>query len=93
MGAGLIQVRFAGSSFWEDSILPSITEYIRIPNKSPAYDPQWVDHGYTQLVITGVLGPYSNAHGPNEFLRVPTGKRLTGAVTRLIAAHHGRLER
>ena len=25
--------------FWEDSILPSITEYIRIPNKSPAYDP------------------------------------------------------
>src|SRR6478609_504552 len=33
-------------TFWEDSILPSITEYIRIPNKSPAYDPQWVEHGY-----------------------------------------------
>ena len=29
-------------TFWEDSILPSITEYIRIPNKSPAFDPQWV---------------------------------------------------
>src|SRR5260370_37096467 len=26
-------------AFWEDSILPSITEYIRIPNKSPAFDP------------------------------------------------------
>ena len=33
-------------TFWEDSILPSITEYVRIPNKSPAYDPQWVEHGY-----------------------------------------------
>ena len=32
--------------FWDDSILPSITEYIRIPNKSPAFDPQWVEHGY-----------------------------------------------
>ena len=26
-------------TFWENSILPSITEYIRIPNKSPAFDP------------------------------------------------------
>jgi len=31
-----------------------------------------------QFVITGVLGPESNAHGPNEFLHLPTGKRLTG---------------
>jgi acetylornithine deacetylase/succinyl-diaminopimelate desuccinylase-like protein len=44
----------------------------------------------TQFVITGVLGPHSNAHGPNEFLHIPTGKRLTMAVARLIAAHHGR---
>ncbi len=29
----------------------------------------------TQFVITGVLGPHSNAHGPNEFLHIPTGKR------------------
>jgi acetylornithine deacetylase/succinyl-diaminopimelate desuccinylase-like protein len=45
----------------------------------------------TQFVITGVLGPHSNAHGPNEFLHIPTGKRVTMAVTHLIAAHHGRL--
>jgi acetylornithine deacetylase/succinyl-diaminopimelate desuccinylase-like protein len=44
----------------------------------------------TQFVITGVLGPHSNAHGPNEFLHIPTGKRVTMAVARLIAAHHGR---
>jgi len=44
----------------------------------------------TQFVITGVLGPHSNAHGPNEFLHIPTGKRVTMAVARLIVAHHSR---
>jgi len=38
--------------------------------------------------ITGVLGPHSNAHGPNEFLHVPTAKRLTECVSHIIAAHH-----
>ncbi|WP_435103244.1 M20 family metallopeptidase [Arhodomonas sp. AD133] len=33
-----------------------------------------------QFLITGVLGPHSNAHGPNEFLHIPTAKRLTGVV-------------
>jgi acetylornithine deacetylase/succinyl-diaminopimelate desuccinylase-like protein len=47
----------------------------------------------TQFVITGVLGPHSNAHGPNEFLHLPTGKRVTMAVAHLIAAHHVRAER
>ncbi|HEX2886808.1 MAG TPA: hypothetical protein VHP59_10270, partial [Vineibacter terrae] len=47
----------------------------------------------TQFVITGVLGPHSNAHGPNEFLHIPTGKRVTMAVARLIAAHHDRQRR
>ena len=37
--------------FWDDSILPSITEYIRIPNKSPAFDPQWVEHGYMEDAV------------------------------------------
>ncbi|MBN9088771.1 MAG: M20 family metallopeptidase [Reyranella sp.] len=44
----------------------------------------------TQFVITGVLGPHSNAHGPNEFLHIPTGKRVTAAVARMIVAHHAR---
>lgn len=41
-----------------------------------------------QFVITGVLGPASNAHGPNEFLDIPTGKRLTACVAQVIARHH-----
>ena len=41
-----------------------------------------------QFMITGVLGPHSNAHGPNEFLHIPTGKRVTASVARVIAEHH-----
>ena len=41
-----------------------------------------------QFMITGVLGPHSNAHGPNEFLHIPMGKRVTACVARVIADHH-----
>ena len=40
-----------------------------------------------QFVITGVLGPHSNAHGPNEFLDLPTAKRITGCIASIIADH------
>ena len=43
-----------------------------------------------QFVITGVLGPNSNAHGPNEFLHVPMAKRLTAAVALVLADHAAR---
>ena len=42
-----------------------------------------------QFLITGVLGPHSNAHGPNEFLHLPTGKKLTGCVAKVLADHAG----
>jgi acetylornithine deacetylase/succinyl-diaminopimelate desuccinylase-like protein len=41
----------------------------------------------TQFLITGLLGPKSNAHGPNEFLHIETGKRLTACVARVLADH------
>lgn len=40
-----------------------------------------------QFLITGLLGPGSNAHGPNEFLHIPTGKKLTACVAQVIADH------
>ena len=40
-----------------------------------------------QFLITGVLGPESNAHGPNEFLHVPTARKLTCCVAATIRAH------
>jgi acetylornithine deacetylase/succinyl-diaminopimelate desuccinylase-like protein len=42
----------------------------------------------TQFVVTGVLGPHSNAHGPNEFLHIPTAKRVTMAIASIIADHY-----
>jgi acetylornithine deacetylase/succinyl-diaminopimelate desuccinylase-like protein len=41
----------------------------------------------TQFLVTGVLGPHSNAHGPNEFLHIDYAKRLTAAVAQVIARH------
>ena len=41
-----------------------------------------------QFMITGVLGPHSNAHGPNEFLHIPMGKKVTASVARVLAEHH-----
>lgn len=40
-----------------------------------------------QFMITGVLGPQSNAHGPNEFLHIPMGKRLTACVATVLQEH------
>jgi acetylornithine deacetylase/succinyl-diaminopimelate desuccinylase-like protein len=41
----------------------------------------------TQFLVTGVLGPGSNAHGPNEFLHLATVKKVTGCVAGVLAAH------
>jgi acetylornithine deacetylase/succinyl-diaminopimelate desuccinylase-like protein len=40
-----------------------------------------------QFMITGVLGPQSNAHGPNEFLHIPFARKLTTCVARVIVDH------
>jgi acetylornithine deacetylase/succinyl-diaminopimelate desuccinylase-like protein len=41
----------------------------------------------TQFLVTGVLGPHANAHGPNEFLHLACAQRLTVCVARVIADH------
>lgn len=43
-----------------------------------------------EFVVTGVLGPGTNAHGPNEYLHVPYATRLTGAVAHVLARHAAR---
>lgn len=64
-------------------------------------EPRWVGEGGTipfmamlgeqfpaaQFVVTGVLGPGSNAHGPNEFLDVAFAERLTGCIADVLHAH------
>jgi acetylornithine deacetylase/succinyl-diaminopimelate desuccinylase-like protein len=41
----------------------------------------------TQFVVTGVLGPASNAHGPNEFLHIPAAKKVSASIADILAAH------
>ena len=41
----------------------------------------------TQFVVTGVLGPHANAHGPNEFLHIATAKRVCASIAQVVAAH------
>jgi len=43
-----------------------------------------------QFLVTGLLGPHSNAHGPNEFLHIACGKGLTGCVAAVLEAHAAR---
>lgn len=43
-----------------------------------------------QFLVTGLLGPKSNAHGPNEFLHIATGKRLTACVAQVLEDHFER---
>jgi acetylornithine deacetylase/succinyl-diaminopimelate desuccinylase-like protein len=43
-----------------------------------------------QFLVTGLLGPNSNAHGPNEFLHIETGKRLTCCVAQVLEDHFNR---
>ncbi len=41
---------------WESSIVPQLCEYIRIPNKSPLFDPDWEDHGYMEQAVQMIEG-------------------------------------
>src|ERR1700682_3614103 len=42
--------RFVDQS-WGDSIVPTLVEYIKIPNKSPSFDPDWAAHGYMDEAV------------------------------------------
>jgi acetylornithine deacetylase/succinyl-diaminopimelate desuccinylase-like protein len=44
----------------------------------------------TQFLVTGVLGPHANAHGPNEFLHLDCAQKLTVCVAKVLADHRAR---
>jgi acetylornithine deacetylase/succinyl-diaminopimelate desuccinylase-like protein len=79
----------------EQSVEAASREFFRAP---PAYNGEGGSIPFmgmlgekfpgAQFLITGVLGPQSNAHGPNEFLHIPTGKRVSMCVAKVIADHH-----
>ena len=59
---------------WDSSIVPELTEYIRIPNKSVAFDPEWQAHGYMDKVVAR-FEKWAREHAPKgatiEVVRLP----------------------
>ena len=50
---------------WGDSITPTLVEYIRIPNKSPAFDPNWAANGYMDDAVELAM-KWAKAHLPSD---------------------------
>jgi acetylornithine deacetylase/succinyl-diaminopimelate desuccinylase-like protein len=50
---------------WDSSIIPTLVEYVRIPNKSPAFDAQWAEHGYMDEAIT-LAENWVREHAPSD---------------------------
>jgi hypothetical protein len=40
---------------WNDEIVPELVEYIKIPNKSPHFDPDWEQHGYMEEAVQQIF--------------------------------------
>jgi hypothetical protein len=70
-------------------IVPTLVEYTRIPNKSSAFDPDWVVHGSCggRCRRSFICPTARNAHGPNEFLHIPTGRRVSLVIAQVLADH------
>lgn len=67
--------------FWDDHIVPTITEYIKIPNKSPAFDPDWEANGYMEEAMQLTL-KWLEAH-PLKGAKIHVG-RLPGRTPLLL---------
>lgn len=59
---------------WNEEILPSLYEYIKIPNKSPHFDAKWQEHGYMEQAVAHIAN-WCQAHAPKgtslEIMRLP----------------------
>ena len=59
---------------WDDSIVPALVDYIRIPNKSPAFDKAWATAGHMDRAVKLIAG-WMRDHAPKgatmEVVRLP----------------------
>ena len=46
------------TSFWDTEITPTLIDYIKIPNKSPSFDPDWERHGHMEKVLKLAVASY-----------------------------------
>jgi acetylornithine deacetylase/succinyl-diaminopimelate desuccinylase-like protein len=84
----LEQLRAAVDKVWDDSIVERLTAYVRIPNKSPMFDPQWETHGYMEAAIQ-LMAEWCRAQ-PVRGMRVEI-KRLPGKTPLLLVDVPGEL--
>ncbi len=86
---------------WDDEIVPQLVEYIRIPNKSPMFDKDWVAHGYMEEAVK-LMESWARAQSipgmqlevvrlkgrtPLIFIEIPATGPETGADTVLLYGH------
>ena len=74
---------------WDDSILPQLIEYVRIPNKSPAFDPQWEKHGHMERAVELIARWCREQALPGMKVEV---KRLPGRTPLLLIDVPGELQ-
>ncbi|MGC1730000.1 MAG: M20/M25/M40 family metallo-hydrolase, partial [Steroidobacteraceae bacterium] len=84
----LKQLRAHIAGTWEKSVVERLVEYIRIPNKSPMFDPQWESHGHMERAAQLML-QWCRAQ-PLAGMRV-TLRRLAGRTPLLLADIPGEL--
>ena len=53
------------NKFWDDSIVPTLIEYIKIPNKSPSFDPDWKRNGHMDKVLV-MATEWAKKHMPEQ---------------------------
>ena len=58
------QLHKFAEEFWRDEIVPQLIDYIRIPNKSPHFDPDWEKHGYMEDAVT-LMTAWAKKHLPS----------------------------
>ena len=58
------------NTFWDREILPALHEYIRIPNESPLFDPDWQSHGHMARAVALVADWIRRQHLPGGTLEV-----------------------
>ncbi len=66
---------------WDGDIVRQLTDYIRIPAKSPMFDADWAAHGHIETVLRNAasLGRGAKGGGPDAGDRAPAGPHA-GAV-------------
>ncbi len=84
----LKRLRSSIDTTWDDSITEQLIEYVRIPNKSPMFDPQWQEHGHMEKAVT-LMADWCRAQ-PLPGARVQV-RRLAGITPLLLVDIPGEL--